>query len=277
MASIFGASKGIAPCCFACSIKSFPSTTGNSACGSTTRLISQGQATRSTFISLRVIHFIGTSYRLLFGPAGEKERNSPSHSQNNSGYASCEDHRRLRHFLYPHQNPQRYEPNQHRGHIDERTPRKDIGRSSNRADGSRGDSLDEGLYLSVLGEPAIIRRAKKNDQIRRRKHGQSGGSCAERACDQVADKSCGDHHGSRCDHGNCNCIHELPLSKPMELSRDSSVKEGYHPQSPAENQSPRLLEKKGEYAQRSQRCQSMNARQQRPKSPKRRHRWGFPG
>ena len=33
----------------------------NSACGSTKRLISQGQATRSTFTFLRVIHFIDTS------------------------------------------------------------------------------------------------------------------------------------------------------------------------------------------------------------------------
>src|SRR5437763_1314900 len=61
MASIFGASKGIAPCCFACSSKSFSSTNKNPACGSTNRLISHGQATRSTLMSFRVIHFMFTS------------------------------------------------------------------------------------------------------------------------------------------------------------------------------------------------------------------------
>src|SRR5215470_14175895 len=61
IASILGASNGIASCSFACSSRSFSSTNRNSACGSTKRLISQGQATRSTFTSLRVIHFINTS------------------------------------------------------------------------------------------------------------------------------------------------------------------------------------------------------------------------
>src|SRR6516225_2792093 len=61
MASIFGASNGIASCCLDCSSKSFSSTKRNSACGSTNRLISQGQATRSTLMSFRVIHFISTS------------------------------------------------------------------------------------------------------------------------------------------------------------------------------------------------------------------------
>src|SRR5947207_14878012 len=61
MASIFGASKGIAPCCFACSSKSFSSTNKNPACGSTNRLISHGHATRSTLMSFRVIHFMFTS------------------------------------------------------------------------------------------------------------------------------------------------------------------------------------------------------------------------
>src|SRR6266852_6450947 len=61
MASIFGASKGIAPDCLAFSTRSFSSTNKNSAWGSMNRLISQGQATRSTFTSCRVIHFIFTS------------------------------------------------------------------------------------------------------------------------------------------------------------------------------------------------------------------------
>src|SRR6266571_6841860 len=61
MASIFGASNGIAPSTLACSSKSFSSTKRNSACGSTKRLISQGQATRSTLMSLRVVHFMFTS------------------------------------------------------------------------------------------------------------------------------------------------------------------------------------------------------------------------
>src|SRR6266700_2594679 len=61
MASIFGASKGMASSCFACSTRSFSSTNKNSACGSMNRLISHGQATRSTLMSFRVIHFIGTS------------------------------------------------------------------------------------------------------------------------------------------------------------------------------------------------------------------------
>src|SRR6266852_1603121 len=62
MASIFGASKGMASSCFACSTRSFSSTNKNSACGSMNRLISHGQATRSTLMSLRVIHFISTSW-----------------------------------------------------------------------------------------------------------------------------------------------------------------------------------------------------------------------
>src|SRR5215467_4082284 len=61
MASIFGASNGIASCSLACSSRSFSSTKRNSACGSTNRLINHGQATRSTLMSLRVIHFITTS------------------------------------------------------------------------------------------------------------------------------------------------------------------------------------------------------------------------
>src|SRR5213079_2533375 len=61
IASSFGASKGIASCILACSTRSFSSTNKNSAWGSTNRLISQGQATRSTFTSLRVIHFMFTS------------------------------------------------------------------------------------------------------------------------------------------------------------------------------------------------------------------------
>src|SRR6266568_9523004 len=73
MASIFGASKGIASCCFACSSKSFSSTNKNSACGSTNLLISQGQATRSTFMFLRVIHFINTSHQIHFGIARPKD------------------------------------------------------------------------------------------------------------------------------------------------------------------------------------------------------------
>src|SRR6266581_1759796 len=61
IASIFGASKGIAASCFAFSSRSFSSTNRNSACGSMNRLISHGQATRSTLMSFRVIHFILTS------------------------------------------------------------------------------------------------------------------------------------------------------------------------------------------------------------------------
>src|SRR5215469_6576066 len=61
IASIFGASNGVAPCRFDSSSRSFSSTNKNSACGSIKRLISQGQATRSTFTSLRVIYFIETS------------------------------------------------------------------------------------------------------------------------------------------------------------------------------------------------------------------------
>src|SRR5215471_10533910 len=61
MASIFGASNGIASCSLACSSRSFSSTKRNSACGSTNRLINHGQATRSTLMSFRVIHFITTS------------------------------------------------------------------------------------------------------------------------------------------------------------------------------------------------------------------------
>src|SRR5215472_11978414 len=61
MASIFGASNGIASWILACSSRSLSSTKRNSACGSTNRLISHGQATRSTLMSFRVIHFIFTS------------------------------------------------------------------------------------------------------------------------------------------------------------------------------------------------------------------------
>src|SRR5713101_8618431 len=61
MVSIFGASKGTAPSCFACSTRSFSSTNRNSAWGSMNRLINQGHATRSTLTSLRVIHFIFAS------------------------------------------------------------------------------------------------------------------------------------------------------------------------------------------------------------------------
>src|SRR5438477_5411621 len=56
-----GASKGVAPCRFDSSSRSFSSTNRNSASEATNRLISQGQATRSTFTSLRVIHFMFTS------------------------------------------------------------------------------------------------------------------------------------------------------------------------------------------------------------------------
>src|SRR5215468_259223 len=61
MASILGASNGIAPYSLAFSRRSFSSTKKNSACGSTKCLINQGQATRSTLMSFRVIHFISTS------------------------------------------------------------------------------------------------------------------------------------------------------------------------------------------------------------------------
>src|SRR5207248_2219741 len=67
MLSIIGASKGIAPSCFACSTRSFSSTNKNSACGSMNRLISHGQATRSTLMSFRVIHFIVTSWSPRIG------------------------------------------------------------------------------------------------------------------------------------------------------------------------------------------------------------------
>src|ERR1700757_1026634 len=60
-AAIFGASKGVASCTLACSNSSPSSTKKNRACRSTKRLINQGQATRSTFTFLRVIHFIDTS------------------------------------------------------------------------------------------------------------------------------------------------------------------------------------------------------------------------
>src|SRR5207247_2419433 len=61
IASILGASKGVALCRLASSSRSFSSTNKNSAWESTKRLINQGQATRSTLMSLRVIHFIFTS------------------------------------------------------------------------------------------------------------------------------------------------------------------------------------------------------------------------
>src|ERR1700746_3540312 len=61
MASIPGASNGIASCRLACSSKSFSSTNKNSACESTNRWISQGHATRSTFQFLGVIHFLFAS------------------------------------------------------------------------------------------------------------------------------------------------------------------------------------------------------------------------
>src|SRR5437667_7856595 len=58
---MLGASKGVATCRFDSSSRSVSSANKTSACGSTYRLISQGQATRSTFTSLRVIHFMFTS------------------------------------------------------------------------------------------------------------------------------------------------------------------------------------------------------------------------
>src|SRR5438876_9654510 len=61
IASILGASNGVAPCRLASSSRSFSSTNKNSPWESTNRLMSHGQATRSTFTSLRVIHFIFTS------------------------------------------------------------------------------------------------------------------------------------------------------------------------------------------------------------------------
>src|SRR5205823_9439691 len=61
IASILGASKGVALCRLDSSSRSFSSTNKNSAWESTKRLINQGQATRSTLTSLRVIHFIFTS------------------------------------------------------------------------------------------------------------------------------------------------------------------------------------------------------------------------
>src|SRR5215469_4571268 len=61
IASILGASNGMAPSCLDSCSKSFSSTKRNSAWGSTNLLISQGQATRSTLTSLRVIHFMFTS------------------------------------------------------------------------------------------------------------------------------------------------------------------------------------------------------------------------
>src|SRR6266581_1269454 len=153
MASIFGASKGIAPCCSACSSKSFSSTNRNSACGSTNRFISQGQATRSTFMSLRVIHFINTSRQIRFRYCKARGPHSVSQSvQNNSGCTSCENHDRLRHFLYAQQNSERHEPNQCRRHIEQRTSGQDIGGTCNCTDGSRGDSLHEGFHLPVLSE-----------------------------------------------------------------------------------------------------------------------------
>src|SRR5438105_4048410 len=60
-APIFGASKGVASGTLGCPSRSFSSTNRNSACGSTKRLINQGQATQSAFMSLRVSHFIDTS------------------------------------------------------------------------------------------------------------------------------------------------------------------------------------------------------------------------
>src|SRR5438093_1480522 len=62
IASILGASKGVAPCRLDSSSRSFSSTNKNSASESTNRLINQGQTTRSTLTSLRVIHFIFTSW-----------------------------------------------------------------------------------------------------------------------------------------------------------------------------------------------------------------------
>src|SRR5215470_1554311 len=104
MASIFGASNGIASCSLACSSRSFSSTKRNFACGSTNRLINQGQATRSTLMSFLVIHFIFTSiHRGLLGCNSTFET-----MKENTGRTSSKNQKRFRNLLRAEQNRQSY-------------------------------------------------------------------------------------------------------------------------------------------------------------------------
>src|SRR5437773_10171615 len=74
-----GASKGMAFSRLAAASSSFSSTNKNSAWGSTKRRISQGQATRSTLMFLRVIHFIFTSRRVKLRQIIDAYLNPPFH------------------------------------------------------------------------------------------------------------------------------------------------------------------------------------------------------
>src|SRR5215467_10271494 len=117
MASILGASNGIAFCSLACSSRSFSSTKRNFACGSTNRLINQGQATRSTLMSFLVIHFMFTSIHPV-----RAQRNSMLESmKENSGCTGGKNQERFRNFLCAKENHQSYTADQDCRQVNNRT------------------------------------------------------------------------------------------------------------------------------------------------------------
>src|SRR5215469_13721929 len=170
MALILGASNGIAFCTLACSSRSFSSTKRNFACGSTNRLINQGQATRSTLMSFLVIQFIFASiHRGLLGCNSMFET-----MKENTGCTGGKNQERFRNFLCAEQNQQSYTADQNSRQVNDGTTSEDKSSACDGAHGRCGNALHKSFHLAILSKSSVIRSAEEHYHVRRCKDGESG-------------------------------------------------------------------------------------------------------
>src|SRR5712671_6843832 len=66
--------------------------------------------------------------------------------------------------------------------------------------------------------------------------------CLRKYGDEIADETHGDHDGPRRDHGDRDCVDELPLVQPVMLVDDPAVQERNDRKSAAEHECARLGE-----------------------------------
>src|SRR5687768_5234228 len=91
--------------------------------------------------------------------------------------------------------------------------------------------------LAILLE---IWRRYNSEQITWKKSSKSRHACPRYSCNQVTNKSYGDHDWSRGDHRYCNCIQELLFIQPCIFFYYTSIQEWHNRETTSKYESTRL-------------------------------------
>src|SRR5215467_14251905 len=162
-------------------------------------------------------------------------------------------------LLGPEENNQSYASDQEGRPINNRATSKNEGGACDSTDRCRGYALHKGFDLSILGKPPVIGCAKENNQVGRRKHGESGYRGSDESGNEIADKGGRNDHRTRCNHGNSDCINELLVSQPMKLCNDTSIEKWHDGKTAPKDECTSLQEKHEQQTDCSQRCDAVNS------------------